>query len=91
MGRQTLPMLLTSSEKQMLEYAWKKHGNWRVRERAQTLLLLSQGWSCEVVAEYQGLCAATVRSTRRIWLEERFEGLADKPRCGAPHKLTESD
>jgi hypothetical protein len=91
MGHRTLPLLLTSSEKQILEHAWKKQGNWRVRERAQTLLLLSQGRSCEIVAEYQGLCGATVRSTRRIWLDDRFEGFDDKPRCGTPHKLTESD
>jgi transposase len=91
MGRHTLSLLLSPNEKQMLEHAVHRHQNWRVRERAQTLLLLSQGWNCETVAEHLGLCAATVRSTRRSWWSEGFSGLVDKPRCGAPHKLTESD
>ena len=91
MGHRTWLLLLNPSEKQMLERAVHRHENWRVRERAQTLLLLSQGWKCDAVAEHLGLCAATVRSTRRSWWDEGFLGLADKPRCGAPHKLTESD
>ena len=91
MGRHTLPLLLSLGEKQTLENALKRHEDWRVRERAQTLLLLSEGWSSDAVAEHLGLCAATVRSTRRVWQTEGFSGLTDKPRCGAPHKLTGSD
>jgi transposase len=91
MGRHTLPLLLSPDEKKMLEHAFNRHADWRVRERAQTLILLGQGWSCDAVAEHLGLCAATVRSTRQAWWTERFAGLVDKPRCGAPHKLSGSD
>jgi hypothetical protein len=58
MGHRTWLLLLNPSEKQMLERAVHRHENWRVRERAQTLLLLSQGWKCDAVAEHLGLCAA---------------------------------
>ena len=91
MGRHVMLFVLSPDEKQLLERVFKKDKEWRVRERAQTLLLLSQGVSCEEVAARQGLCAATVRTTRRVWRSEGLAGLADKPRCGAPHKLSEPD
>lgn len=91
MGRHVMPFVLSPDEKQLLERVFKKDKEWRVRERAQTLLLLSQGLSCEEVAARQGLCAATVRTTRRVWRNEGLAGLADKPRCGAPHKLSEPE
>jgi transposase len=86
-----MPFVLNPDEKQKLEVVFKKEKDWRVRERAETLLLLSQGLSCEEVADRQGLCAATVRSTRGNWRNEGFASLTDKPRCGAPHKLSEPE
>lgn len=91
MGRHVMPFVLSPDELRVLEQVFKKDKDWRVRERAQTLLLLNQGMNCEDVADRQELCVATVRSTRRNWHNEGLAGLADKPRCGAPHKLSESD
>ena len=91
MGRHVMPFVLSPDEKRTLEQVIKKDRDWRVRERAQTLLLLSQGLSCKEIAARQGLCAATVCTTRRVWRDERLAGLADKPRCGAPHKLSEPE
>ncbi len=89
MGRRTQPLVLSEQDKLTLEQAVKKHADWRVRERAQTLLLLGQSLDCAEVARRQGLCVLTVRTTRRAWREEGLAGLADKSRCGAPPKLTE--
>ena len=91
MGRHVMPFVLSPDESQALERVFKKDKDWRVRERAQTLLLLSQGLRCEEVAERQGVCAATVRSTRGDWRNEGLAGLADKPRCGAPHEFSEPE
>jgi transposase len=86
-----MPFVLNPDEKQKLEVVFKKEKDWRVRERAETLLLLSQGLSCEEVADRQGVAAATVRSTRGNRRNEGFASLTDKPRCGAPHKLSEPE
>ena len=86
-----MPFVRGRDELRTLEQVFKKDKDWRVRERAQALLLLSQGLRCEEVAARQGLCAATVRTTRGIWRNEGIAGLADKPRCGAPHKLGEPE
>ena len=55
------------------------------------MLLLGQGLDCAEVAQRQGLCVLTVRTTRRAWREEGLAGLADKPRCGTPPKLAEPE
>lgn len=91
MGRRTQPLVLSEQEKLSLEQAVKRHIDWRVRERAQTILLLGQGWDCANVAQRQGLCVLTVRTTRRAWRDEGLAGLADKHRCGAPPKLADSE
>lgn len=91
MGRRTQPLVLSEDEKLSLERAVKRHTDWRIRERAQTMLLLGKGLDCAEVAQRQGLCVLTVRTTRRAWREEGLAGLADKSRCGAPPKLTEPE
>jgi transposase len=66
----------------------KRSPNWRVRERSLTILLLSEGMSCQEVADQVGIHPRTVGITRKAWLEEKFESLPDKERTGAPLKLT---
>jgi transposase len=62
--------------------------NWRERQRAQTLLLLGDGEFAENVAVKLGIHVRTVGTTRRRWLAEGMASLADRPRSGAPRKLT---
>lgn len=62
--------------------------NWRERERAQTLLILDGGQSIDETAMKIGIHARTVRCTREDWLMRRFESLVDRPRTGAPKKIT---
>jgi transposase len=62
--------------------------NWRERQRAQTLLLLGNGEFAEDVAAKLGLHVRTVGTTRSQWLAEGMASLADRPRRGAPRKLS---
>ena len=62
--------------------------NWRERQRAQTLLLLDKGDSWTTVADKLGIHFRTVGTTRNQWLAEGMASLADRPRSGAPRKLT---
>ena len=66
----------------------KKGADWRDRDRAETILLLADGHTVETVVESQGLCREAVRIRRRKWLNLGFASLPDRPRCGAPSKLT---
>ena len=61
--------------------------NWRIRERALTILWLAKGFSCVKVAEKMGLSRPTVESTRKNWFLDKFKSLADLPRSGAPRKI----
>ncbi len=65
----------------------KRSGNWRERERAQTLLLLDSGLFAQDVADQLGLNVRTVRTTHIRWRHNAFASLPDKPRSGAPQKL----
>ncbi len=84
-------IVLSASDRQTLHHLIKLDPDWRVRERAQSLLLLAEGRTCPQVAEQQGLTLQTVSATRRRWLEHGLSGLSDRPRCGAPAKLTPAE
>lgn len=81
---------LSDENKQELQTVIKFGADWRQRERAQMLLLLGQGKTCNEVGEMQGLSPRTVGHTRSEWLLEGMGSLADKPRCGTPKKLDEA-
>jgi transposase len=83
------PIELKESERDCLKAIIKKGADWRERDRAQTILLLAEGQSVQAVAEQQGLCREAVRIRRRKWLKSGFSSLPDRPRCGAPSKLTD--
>lgn len=81
---------LSDESKRELQTEIKFGSDWRQRERAQTLLLLGAGKTCKEVAQIQGLSPRTVGHTRSEWLLEGMLCLADKPRCGTPKKLDET-
>ncbi len=83
------PIALGASELACLKEIIKKGADWRERDRAETILFLAAGRSVEEVAEHQGLCREAVRVRRRKWLKSGLASLPDKPRCGAPSKLTD--
>ena len=81
-------VVFTSEEKAQLQSLQRFDSNWRVRERVRTLLLLSEGQTCQKVASQVGIHFRTVSYTRQSWLKEKFDSLRDKPRSGAPAKMS---
>lgn len=63
--------------------------NWRKRERAKTLLTLHQTKSTAETASLVGIHDRTVGLTKRDWFARGYESLVDRPRSGAPSKITE--
>ena len=78
---------LSEPEYEQLLRIKKYDGNWRVRERAESILLLSESLSCAKVGAILGIAGKTVQTTKMAWFKEKFASLEDKPRCGAPKKL----
>jgi transposase len=78
---------LTEEDRRLLTRIARRDENWRVRERAQTVLYFDEDHSAEAVAELMRLHVRTVSSTRTAWLAQGIESLPDRPRVGAPQKL----
>jgi transposase len=57
-------------------------------ERAKVILLCADGLSGNAVAERVGCSSMMVSRWRRRYLSGGVEGLSDRPRSGAPRKLT---
>ena len=53
---------LSDTEYESLKYRLKYDKNWRIRERIESLLLLSSGLSCEKVGLEQGLSRGSGKS-----------------------------
>lgn len=81
---------LSEEDRLALEQVVRKSPDWRARERAKTLLLLSQPLLSREVAKLQNLNIETVRVTWQCWVKEGVDALSDKPRIGAPRKLDEA-
>lgn len=78
---------LSEADRRLLTKISSRHENWRVRERAHTVLYFDEDRSAEEVAELMGLHVRTVSSTRTAWLAQGIESLPDRARSGAPQKL----
>jgi transposase len=83
-------LVLTGEDRARLKKIVEKGGNWRMRERAQTLLHFGDGLSAKAIAAQQQLHIDTVYDRRKHWQMEGFASLTDKPRSGAPPKLRAS-
>ena len=60
-------LVLSAHDRQTLQHLVKRDPHWRVRERAQNVLLLAAGLTCQQVADQQDLSMQTVSATRRRW------------------------
>lgn len=85
------PIELSETEREQLQIIVKKGSNWRERERAQTILMLSDGQTVIAVAEHQGVKPEAIRERRRKWCRNGRDSLPDQPRSGAPSKLTDAN
>lgn len=83
------PIELTEDEREQLLSIIKKGSDWRERDRAETILMLSEGQTVFAVAEKQGVMPEAIRERRRKWLKRGLSSLPDQPRSGAPSKLNE--
>ena len=84
------PIELSESEREQLQVIIKKGSDWRERERAQTILMLSEGQTVVAVAEHQGVQPEAIRERRRKWWKNGLASLPDQPRSGAPSKLSDA-
>jgi transposase len=83
------PIALSESEREQLQTIIKKGSDWRERDRAQTILWLSEGQTVVAVAQQQGLKPEAIRERRRNWRKSGLTSLPDQPRSGAPSKLND--
>ena len=90
MSRKAKSLTLTEEERQQLRWIDERGSDWRERRRARTLLLLDKRLSIDAVATEQKIHRETVTEHRDAWLERGFAGLRDRPRSGAPRKLSEA-
>lgn len=58
------PIELSESEREQLQIIIKKGIDWRERERAKTILMLSEGQTVFAVAEQQGVMPEAIRERR---------------------------
>lgn len=79
---------LSSEEQQQLTDLAKHAPHWRERQRAQTILWLSEGKTVVEVATLQKRMPETIRMQRRRWLAHGFESIAEGHRSGRPNTLT---
>lgn len=79
---------LTEEDRAGLLKIVEKGRDWRMRDRAQTLLYFGDGWRAKAIATQQNLHLDTVYDRRKHWLTDGFTSLADKHRCGAPSKVS---
>lgn len=79
---------LSLEDREKLEAIIARGVDWRQRQRAQTLMNLDNGMSPAEAAQALGIHARTVAATRKDWFKRGFDSLRDRPRSGAPRKLT---
>jgi transposase len=92
MPRPMAELLLSDDENQTLKtWASRPKSTQRLATRARIVLACSEGLDNKSVAARLGVCAATVGTWRRRFVERRLEGLADEPRPGAPRSISDAD
>ena len=80
---------LTAEERQTL-LGLIRSGKVAARQvtRARILLKADEGLSDEEIAEEVAICRGTVERTRQRFVEESLGALTERPRIGAPPRLT---
>jgi transposase len=78
---------LESEDKVALEHVRKTDSRYRVRDRAQALLLSSQGKRIKELALIFGVDRDTISSWFDRWESKGLAGLEDAPHPGRPPKL----
>ena len=82
---------LRSKDKKTLNDLVKHSESFRVRNRAKAILLSAQGINVTELTEFFQVSHNTVYAWFGRWENDRFEGIADQPRSGAPSQLSDSE
>ena len=82
---------LNNIQIQSLKNLHKNHPSARVRMRAHSILLNSKSFNINEISVIYNVNRDSVSSWINSWEESGVEGLFEKPRSGAPPKLTESE
>jgi len=82
---------LNQEQIQQLKHMWKTAQDARVRNRAHGIILSSKGYSIDDIVDILDVHRDSVSSWIQAWERAGASGLYDKPRSGAPSKLTVSD
>ena len=82
---------LRTKDKKALNDLVKHSGSFHVRNRAKAILLSAQGKNVTELTEFFQVSHNTVYSWFDRWENDKIEGLADKPRSGAPSQLSDSE
>lgn len=86
-----LKIALTEAENILLFEAKKYSNDYRVRERAQIILMFSEGHKTRDIIIETGLSKSTVYSTVSAWEKEKMASLQDKVRSGTPKKISDEE
>ena len=87
-GRPKRPLILTAQERETLQ-RWARRRTIRaVALRSRMVMACADGQANNVVAEQFGVTPKTIDKWRARFTQQRLDGLADKPRPGAPRKVT---
>ena len=78
----TIKINLSDEEISSLKDIMKHHDNWRARERAQMLLLLSKGEKSSTIIGEVNVCISTLYSTIREWNKEKIAFGRNHYPCG---------
>jgi len=79
---------LMPQERDQLQQIIKRGTDWRQRERARTLMLFDDNLCMREISQVVGINIRTVGLTRMDWIKRGFDSLVDRPRTGAPRKIT---
>ncbi|WP_443056422.1 helix-turn-helix domain-containing protein [Streptomyces sp. MUM 178J] len=89
-GPKPLPLELSDRERRVLR-GWlrKQTASQALVLRSRIVLACAEGLSNARVADDLGVSRETVRKWRSRFAADRLEGLVDRPRSGAPRKITD--
>ena len=79
---------LSPEQQEQLIHLTKHAAHWRERQRAQTILWLSEGKKVAEIAALQHRIPETIRLQRRRWELYQFESIEEGHRSGRPSVLT---
>jgi transposase len=86
--RRSSTITLTTAEREELAAVLRRrHAAQALAQRARIVLGCADGLTNKGVASDLGVCAHTVRKWRERYARDRFAGLTDAPRSGAPRRI----